>query len=338
MSLNISGHDCINAELTRLPDMATSSPTVPPEAVAEALPSSTAASTASAPLASAASSVAEAATASSALNVRYPPWSPSTLVPSALSSHIFSYLDPTALRTACRVSRTWQQPARAAALSQEQREYQEFRRQQVIFGPEDWKICFGGDPGVVPPPHPSVYKLLKEPCPYWPEKTRAQTHQLLCIPETINGVPLTFNTLGELARASQGERSAIGYSHVWDQIITDHGKTPMGPARWLLVTKEVIPKSRGKSFADQVDCLSPGYRVAKLGEAAALAFTRRANAGEFLLGNDFTRCEERSDGYPVTVGCFAPRGLYVNYYGSYDVDGDGVVGVLPCGSSLAIGT
>jgi hypothetical protein len=260
------------------------------------------------------------------------------LVPSALSSHIFSFLDPTALRTACRVSRTWQQPARSAALAQEQREYQELRQQQVIFGPEDWKICFGCDPGVVPPLPPSVYKLLKEPCPYWPEKTRAQTHQLLCIPETINGVPLTFNTLSELVRASQGEGPVIGYDYVWPRIITDHGKTPMGAARWLLVTKEIIPESRNKSFADQVKCLSPGYRVAKLGEAVALAFTRRANAGEFLLEDVYTRCEEQIIGYQLAVGGFAPCGLNVHSSSRYDNDGYGIVGVLPCGSSPAIGT
>ena len=70
-----------------------------------------------------------------------------------------------------------------------------------------------------------------------------------------------------------------------------------------------------------------------------LAFARRVSSGEFLLSNTFTRCEEQSKGYRLVVGGFDPRGLYVSFSSSFDGGiFNGVVGVLPCGSSLASGT
>ncbi len=63
---------------------------------------------------------------------------------------------------------------------------------------------------------------------------------LVLIPKTVNGEPLTLNTLWRACKITQGG-SARQYRNIDDEITKN---TPVGESHWVLMTKNVIPESR----------------------------------------------------------------------------------------------
>ena len=194
------------------------------------------------------------------------------------------------------------------------------------FGKAKWATYFG-DIGVEPPLPPNIHQILQSPCPFWSGKKVEETHLLVLIPQTVNGKVLTLDYLEQLIQKPLGGGNATKYGGYWDVLKKEHGGKPAGLSHWVLMTKDVIPNSRNKSYAQQQKLVGhhADYRVPQTLEAATCILMEYAKGGKCLYTGDpwtYTRCQEQTAGYQNVVGGFGPSGLHVNR--DYDRDLYGV--------------
>ena len=168
-----------------------------------------------------------------------------------------------------------------------------------------WDRYFG-EVGAVPPLPPNIAEILGSPCPVWPGKTVGETHKLVLVPGTVNGPPLTLDLLGELIRIPR-QGNATKYRYYDSEVKKEHGKSSYR-AHWILMTKDVIPGSRDKSYAEQkamVTGLVGGYQVPTLLEAAVCILMEHVETGRRLFSDDpwtYTRCQEKVKDYQTVAG------------------------------------
>jgi len=225
------------------------------------------------------------------------------------------------------------QPLREKAIQEEKRriaEEQEKIRQaelerkmreelsQIWFGKAKWERFFG-DVGVEPPLPKDIIKVLKSPCPYWGGKRIEETHMLVLIPQTVNGRPLTLNMLQELIQSPQGGGHATKYQSYYDVAQKELGDQSVPKSYWALITKDVLPNSRNKTYAEQQALIKGPYAVPGALETATGILMHHAQTAERLYSDNpktYTRCQETlSKGYRVVVGSFGSSGLLV-YFGN----------------------
>jgi V8-like Glu-specific endopeptidase len=189
------------------------------------------------------------------------------------------------------------------------------------FGAEQWATYFG-DVGEVPALPSNIEDILNSYCPYTGKKVR-ESHLLTLIPATVGGKALTLSKLGELIK-SPIKGCSIKYS-AFD--VGEHDKA-VNSSYWALITKDVIPNSRNKTYAEQKNLLKQNYKVPKAIEAAVSVLMHHAQGGERLYSDSpsytYTRCEEAMGLYRVFVGGFGSGGLAVDRdCDGYLVGGDG---------------
>jgi serine/threonine protein kinase len=201
----------------------------------------------------------------------------------------------------------------------------------MAFGKAKWEKHFG-DVGIEPPLPPDLEQILNAPCPFWPGKKVRETHLLTLIPQTVNGQPLTLKSLGELVKTPKQ-----GHSTKYGVFFLEEYTDPSAPAaHWALLTRDVIPGSRNKPYADQQALVASyaqktrlPYQVPTILDAAVSIFMEHVQSGVFLYSNNpwtYTRCQEKANAsWQLVVGDFAPFGLGVTYY--FNDDGHGECGV-----------
>ena len=178
---------------------------------------------------------------------------------------------------------------------------------ESAFGKAQWEKCIG-DVGIEPKLPDGIHKILGSPCPILRGKKVKDTHMLMLIPSSVNGVTLTLDVLGELVRfPKEGLPTRFDYGTPGAR--TGHFSTPVLASHWVLMTKDVLPGSRSKSFlAQQAQVAqlaveaSPPYQVPNLLDVVTVMFMRYVSSGECLLGRDqwaYTRCQESFHGYPI---------------------------------------
>jgi hypothetical protein len=115
----------------------------------------------------------------------------------------------------------------------------------IAFGKEKWALHFG-DVGVEPPLPPDIGQILSSPCIFWPDKRVGETHLLVLIPNAVNGRPFCLDSLEELIQSPKTGHTAK-YRHYNDSVKKELGTQSM-PSHWVLMTRDVIPESRNKTF------------------------------------------------------------------------------------------
>ena len=177
------------------------------------------------------------------------------------------------------------------------------------------------------PPYPQALKdFLSGDCAIWPGKKRSETHIVVPLfPQVaINDAPIpsTLDSLDQLDKSSGGP----GYRFLWDQIPKNI------PAEkefhYAVMTNDVIPGSRNKSYDAHLQLLPPGYEVPGVFDAARAVLWENRRSGKRCFNDNpwtYTRCKEVIQGYHLVVGGFAPSGLIVHYY-RYDYEDMGVAG------------
>ena len=147
---------------------------------------------------------------------------------------------------------------------------------------------------------------------------------LVLIPSHVAGQPLTLDYLGELIKSPQ-EGHGTKYRAYY---VGDIGNQSPGSSYWVLMTKDVLPESRNKSYADQCALLSDhanrkglAYEVPGALEAAVVMLLHHVRSGERLYSVNpftYTRCRESvvvdDNDYSVVVGGFSWGGLSVCIY------------------------
>jgi hypothetical protein len=191
----------------------------------------------------------------------------------------------------------------------------------VTFGAQEWEKYLG-EVGEAPPLPADIDEILDRPCPFWPDQLVRDTHLLVLIPATVSGVPFTLNQLGELIRRPNNGGHSTKYRFYGDLVEEQIGEASPPRSYWLLMTRDILPNSRYKTY-DAQKSLVAAY-ASKLGlpyemphalEAATAILLHHVREGERLFGDDpwtFTRCQEVVNGWPVVVGGFSSGGLGVD--------------------------
>jgi NLR family CARD domain-containing protein 3 len=175
---------------------------------------------------------------------------------------------------------------------------------------------------------------LNGPCPFWRGKQVKDTHLLVLVPATVDGRPFTLDLLGDLIKSPQGSGSKTEYGYYDSAVQKELGTRSPGSSYWVLMTRDVLPGSRSKTYnaqkalvAAHASRLLLPYEMPDALSAATAILVHHARTGERLHADDpwtYTRCEEKVDknDYPVVVGGFSSGGLFVFYVSSvYDYCG-----------------
>ena len=198
-----------------------------------------------------------------------------------------------------------------------------------------WQRYFG-DVGVAPPLPDGIEETLNSPCPFWEGKQIKDTHLLVLIPSYVAGQPLTLDYLGQLIQQPQGGGHATKYRFYWDSVREAIGSQTSGSSYWVLMTKDVLPESRDKSYMDQYALVAAHaertgltYEVPGALEAAVVMLLHHVRSGERLYSDDpstYTRCWEKVQGFQLIVGGCSSVGFSI-YSLSYGYDYVGVAGL-----------
>ena len=195
---------------------------------------------------------------------------------------------------------------------------------EIAFGAKEWEEYFG----IVdeePPLPKNIDEILSSPCPFWPEKKVRDTHLLVLIPKSVGGAPLTLNALQRLIEQPQKGR-ATKYSYYDSYVKNELGDKGVEKSYWLLMTADVIPNSRSKSYQAQKKLLqdyakksSLAYSLPTALEVATAILTHYVTHGKRLYPNSpltYTRCQEKicSNKYTAVVGGFSSAGVGVDDY------------------------
>ena len=183
-----------------------------------------------------------------------------------------------------------------------------------------WQQYFG-DVGATPPLPDGIEEILNSPCPFWEGKQVRETHLLALIPAQVAGQPLTLDYLGELIQSPQWGGHATKYRYYWDGVREAIGSQISGSSYWVLMTKDVLPESRAKSYADQYALVADqarrtglAYEVPGALEAAIVVLLHYARSGERLYSDNpwtYTSCWEKVGNFQLAVGGFSSGGLSV---------------------------
>lgn len=210
------------------------------------------------------------------------------------------------------------------------------------FGPDEWKKYFGNveDPYrsgphpleehlpahllqawkkdfPTPPPHaplPSnIEAILDSPCPFWSGKKVKETHLLVYKPKYLNGELIDLTSLGKaVEKPLQGNPT---------RYIRDPYHPTTDTEYWFLLTTDVIPGSRNKSYYEQQSLLDEYakkgnvvYEIPHLIDTVICNFIEKVRFGKHLYGRDpatYTRCVEKAGRRLYEVGGFGLDGLDV---------------------------
>ena len=190
-----------------------------------------------------------------------------------------------------------------------------------------WEHYFGAI-GEVPALPADIDDILSQRCPFWPGHKVKDTHLLVLIPSHVRGQPLTLNYLLEkLIQSPQGEGLGTKYRYYYDEVRESIGSQSPNSSYWVLMTKDVLPGSRYKTYEDQRKLVADhanhtglSYEVPGALEAAVVMLLHHVRSGERLYSDNpytYTRCRESvvvdDNDYPVVVGGFSSGGLSVSY-------------------------
>ena len=191
----------------------------------------------------------------------------------------------------------------------------------AVIGQAVWNRYYG-NVGKAPSLPAGIGQVLDSPCPFWDGQQIRDTHLLVLMPKRVSGQALTLNYLGELIKAPQGGGHATEYDFYWNKAREAIGSQAAGSSYWVLMTKDVLPESRNKSYQEQCALLADhakrtglGYKVPGALEAAVVMLLHYVRSGECLYGDDpltYTCCREKVQGYQLVIGGFSSEGLRIN--------------------------
>jgi hypothetical protein len=192
----------------------------------------------------------------------------------------------------------------------------------MAIGPKEWKQYFG-EVDAAPPLPANIDEILNGSCPFWRGKLVKDTHLLVLVPATVDGKHFTLDLLGELIKSPQGGGSKTKYRCYGSYVKNELGAKSPGSSYWVLMTRDVLPGSWGKTYdaqkalvAAHASRLGLPYEMPDALSAATAILVHHARTGERLYKDapsTYTRCQERvlRNKYPVVVGGFPSKGLDV---------------------------
>jgi hypothetical protein len=210
----------------------------------------------------------------------------------------------------------------------------------MTFGKKGWNKYYG-EVGEEPALPDNIEAILDASCSFWPDQKVKDTHLLVLVPAKVNGQPFSLDRLRDLIQRPNDSGHKTQYRWYASGVEERFGATSPAASYWLLMTRDVLPGSRDKTYANQKKLIadhardtSLPYELPKALEAATaiLTYHVRDRVGARLYSDKpwtWTRCQElilyESEECPVVVGGFASSGLDVGYSCDND-DAGGVAG------------
>ena len=149
----------------------------------------------------------------------------------------------------------------------------------------------------------------------FPGKSIRETHVLVRMPKG-----LTIKKLRELAK-KYFPSNIDGYGYISPQIVDELGDKPADESIWLMMTKDVLPRSRSEKYGQQKNIVAQlakttgvPYQVPATLEAVTCILAQYFCSKNRLFSGSrltYTRCQENVEGDQIVVGGFAPAGLRV---------------------------
>jgi hypothetical protein len=195
----------------------------------------------------------------------------------------------------------------------------------MAIGPKEWEEYFG-EVGAAPLLPANIDEILNRPCPFWPDKRVKDTHLLVLVPATVDGKRFTLDLLGDLIKGLQMGDKKTKYRRYGIYVQKELGAKSPGSSYWVLMTRDVLPGSRDKTYGEQETLVAEHarridlpYEMPDVLSAATSILLHHARTGERLYTDapwTHTRCQEKVDKniYPVAVGGFSSGGLIVYNY------------------------
>lgn len=198
---------------------------------------------------------------------------------------------------------------------------------QAFFGKEKWERHFGTI-STLPELPKAVLSILDNPCPFWSDKKIRDTHRMIAIPHQVNGDFFDLNLLSQIVTSPKDGKKGK-FRNFNQKVLEKLGKT-IQENQWILITNDVIPQSRGKTFCEQKKLLDNHnigsqlkHEIPKAIELATAILTHYCSTGQVMYGSlersqpwTYSRCEEKIDEYPsqVALGGFNSRGLSIDCF------------------------
>jgi predicted GTPase len=213
-------------------------------------------------------------------------------------------------------------------------QFQKGLKNQFYFGKAKWEKYFG-DIGVEPSLPANIEQILNSPCPFHKDtgKKVRETHLLVLVPEKVNGKSFCLDSLSDLIKSPKsGHQTQYRY---YDSDVKKELGTQSMTSHWALMTRDVIPDSRSKTYEDQKALVQKHaqssqipYELPKALEAATVILMHHVETGERLYPDSpltYTRCQEKvnNNQWPAAIGGFSSGGLRVNYRCHDDLSGVG---------------
>jgi hypothetical protein len=258
---------------------------------------------------------------------------PIRFLPDELVLEVFSCLNLASLGAICSVCKEWKR------LSQDPILWKIAIYREIAFGNDKWARCFGKD-AVKDEDQREEFSSLPwmnfiEDCKkfqsLFPEKKAKDCLMLVRLPKTLKG-GFTLKNLGRLV--VKYSYNNIGLD-IWTGVADELGDKPIDKSRWVLMTKDILPESRNKSYGEQqkiiaglVEKFLRGYEVPEALDATACILAHYFDSKVHLFNDKpwtYTRCKDKVQGVQISVGGFQRDCLSVIADGdNQDYNCDGV--------------
>ncbi|MDJ0652359.1 MAG: hypothetical protein QNJ27_05075, partial [Simkaniaceae bacterium] len=147
-----------------------------------------------------------------------------------------------------------------------------------------------------------------------------ETHMLVLIPQFVNKIHLTLNFLQVMILSPQGggHKTNYTYHYYLDVAQREIGSRPAPLSYWALLTKDILPGSRNKTYSQQQVLIKKPYTVPQALEIVTGILMHHVQAGEKLYPaspKTYTRCQERyKTGRYALIGAFSSAGIEIGGY------------------------
>lgn len=225
-----------------------------------------------------------------------------TDIPVELCEEIFSYLTGPELTNCALVGKEWYK-----VVNHKDRLWKGILDQYAI-GPRMWQLKVSADIGKADPIPKEMLEILRQPCPFNEGKQVGQSHMLVWIPSFIDNKSLTLNSFEKFIKSKS---FPDGYRYYFSEVKNHIGDKVIEKAGWVLMTKDVIPGSRKKSYIEQKKMVDQyrEYEVPKTVEATFCIFAKYYCSDIRLYSDSpltHTNCYEQAGDWQAGVGGFLP--------------------------------
>lgn len=240
-------------------------------------------------------------------------------LPPELISHIFSYLNLSALGASSCVNKRW------CTLASQLSIWKNVIHKKLAFGNNQWAKCFG--PHVVKDEDDSeefkslpVEEFILDSRNFYSQFGGKVSLMLVRFPKTFDGRPFTLGILNTLSKQVFG---ICLTSLRRESLALINEKCPIDQSRWVAMTTSVLPESLQKTVNEKMTFVNNltnqslnNYTVPTLLEAVTCVLTRFYWKKTHLFGSDppiFTCCSEKLFGFQSAIGGFSQNGLTLTY-------------------------